>query len=72
MHVEVEIFMCSYSEQLTVLRENGRLKSPYSNDAPMVMLNDVTVVLLQLKSLVSKHDAQIQQQFLAAKRPRLS
>lgn len=68
-------YLYSYSEQLTVLRENGRLKSPYPDDTPMAMLQDITLVLLQLKNLVTKQDEQIQQYQTTsgqAKRPRLS
>lgn len=60
---------------MNVLRENGRIKSQLPDDTPMAMLQDVTHVLLQLKSLVSKQDEQIQQlQTVSgpAKRPRLS
>jgi len=49
------------SEQLAVLRENGRLRSMYPDDTPMAMLQDITHVLVQLKTLVSKQDEQIQQ-----------
>ncbi|KAL4130848.1 hypothetical protein QTP88_008227 [Uroleucon formosanum] len=49
------------SEQLAVLRENGRLRSMYPDDTPMAMLQDVTHVLPQLKALVTKQDEQIQQ-----------
>jgi len=49
------------SEQLAVLMEHGRLKSMYPDDTPMVMLQDITHVLPQLKALLLKHDAQIKQ-----------
>ncbi|XP_008185792.1 uncharacterized protein LOC100167868 isoform X2 [Acyrthosiphon pisum] len=54
------------SEQLAVLRENGRLRSMYPDDTPMAMLQDITHVLPQLKTLILKHDEQIQQYQAAA------
>jgi len=63
------------SEQLAVLRENGRLRSMYPDDTPMAMLQDVTHVLGQLKTLVSKQDEQIHQYQSAggpSKRQRIS
>jgi hypothetical protein len=33
----------------------------YAEDTPMAMLQDITHVLPQLKTLVAKHDDQIQQ-----------
>ena len=67
------------SEQLAVLRENGRIRSMYPDETLMVKLQDVTHVLPQLKALVLKNDEQIQQYLAAAaaaggpaKRPRTS
>jgi len=54
------------SEQLAVLRENGRLRSMFPDDTPMAMLQDITHALPQLKALVLKHDEQIQQYQAAA------
>ncbi|CAI6347618.1 unnamed protein product [Macrosiphum euphorbiae] len=54
------------TEQLAVLRENGRLRSMFPDDTPMAMLQDITHVLPQLKALVLKHDEQIQQYQAAA------
>ncbi|VVC25665.1 Hypothetical protein CINCED_3A006315 [Cinara cedri] len=48
------------SEQMAVLRENGRLRSLFPDDTPLAMLQDVTHVFLQLKSLIAKQDEQIQ------------
>ncbi|CAH1711528.1 unnamed protein product [Aphis gossypii] len=58
-YLNITLF-CGNSEQVNVLRENGRLRSVYAEDTPMVMLQDITHVLPQLKSLLSKQDQQIQ------------
>ncbi|XP_060856646.1 uncharacterized protein LOC132934356 [Metopolophium dirhodum] len=49
------------SEQLAVLQDNGRLRSMYPEDTPMAMLQDIVKVFLQLRTLVSKSDDEIQQ-----------
>ncbi|KAF0748738.1 Uncharacterized protein FWK35_00020930 [Aphis craccivora] len=54
------------SDQMNVLRENGRLRSIYAKDTPMVMLQDITHALPQLKNLLSKQNQQIQQYQSAA------
>lgn len=41
-----------------VLRDNGRIHS--SKEPPLAMLQDITQVFLQLKTLISKQDEQIQ------------
>jgi hypothetical protein len=62
------------SEQMTVLRENGRLKSLYPDDTPLAMLQDIIHVVLQLKHLVTKQDEHIIQYQLGGsnKRQRIS
>lgn len=59
---------------MNVLRENGRLRSLCPEDTPMAMLQDITHVLLQLKTLINKPDDQIQQYTTGtpAKRQRMS
>jgi len=44
------------SEQMNVLRKNGRRRSIYANDTPMVMIQDIPHALPQLKNLLTKQD----------------
>lgn len=57
-----------------MLRENGRLRSLFPDEIPLVMLQDVTQVLPQLKNLLSKQEDQINQYqtSIASKRQRMS
>lgn len=48
------------SNQMAVLREHGRFSSLYSDDMPLAMLQDITQVFPQLKSLMAKQDKEIQ------------
>jgi len=54
------------SEQLAVLRENGRLRSICPYETPMAMLKDIIYALPQLKALALKNDEEIQQYQAAA------
>jgi len=49
------------SEQLALLRENGRLRSTSPEDTPMAMLQDIKHVLIQLKILMDMQDHELQQ-----------
>ncbi|XP_060859824.1 LOW QUALITY PROTEIN: uncharacterized protein LOC132937016 [Metopolophium dirhodum] len=49
------------SEQLTVLRENGLIRSMNPGDTPMAMLKDITLVLPRLKTFVLMQDKEINQ-----------
>lgn len=55
------IFCWINSEQLAVLRDSGRHRSIYPEDTPMAKVEDIARVILQLRTLVSKDDEQIQQ-----------
>lgn len=64
LYVKYSFFFNSfffYSEQMNVLRENGRLRSLCPEDTPMAMLQDITHVLLQLKNLINKPEDHAQQ-----------
>jgi len=48
------------SEQLSVLAENGRIRSMDPDETPMAMLQDIKGVFQELKTLVSVQEEQIQ------------
>ncbi|XP_050440186.1 uncharacterized protein LOC126845547 isoform X2 [Adelges cooleyi] len=51
------------NEQLSVLRENGRLKSiSYADEIPLAMLNDIIENLQQLNRLIKQDELHLQQQ----------
>ncbi|XP_050526068.1 uncharacterized protein LOC126896918 isoform X2 [Daktulosphaira vitifoliae] len=51
------------TEQIAVLRENGRLKNiSYGDEVPLAMLSDISQILLQLCRLVKQDEQQFQQQ----------
>ncbi|KAE9525153.1 hypothetical protein AGLY_014567 [Aphis glycines] len=64
-YLNITLF-CGNSDQMNVLLENGRLRSTYAKNTPMVMLQDITHALPQLKNLLSKQNQQIQQYQSAA------
>lgn len=65
----VNFIQCLFnSEQLAVLRDNGRLRSMWPEDTPMAMLQDIARVFLQLRTLVLQ-DEQIQQLYQYADVP---
>ncbi|KAE9544075.1 hypothetical protein AGLY_001764 [Aphis glycines] len=60
------------SEQLNVLRGNGRIGSTYSKDTPMVFLKDIIHAMPKLRNLVSEQDQQYQSVAGPSKRHRTS
>lgn len=63
------LFYFPLSDQIAVLRENGRIRSLCPEETPMAMLRDIVPVLRQLKAHVNKQDEQMQQYNQSASSP---